>query len=165
MRGVDLDTAGSHSQNLWLYRPSAHKTEHLGRERLIEIGPRAQTVILDGQFLQGDPAAYLFAPPAGRGSRGGKDYRKKHRGGRSGRTMGKRYTPDSYRRAIARGCKAAGCDRWSPHQLRHAFATEVRRRFGIEAARIMLGHRSAVTTEIYAEADRQAARKAARAIG
>jgi len=29
----------------------------------------------------------------------------------------------------------------------------------------MLGHRSAVTTEIYAEADRQAARKAARAIG
>ena len=30
--------------------------------------------------------------------------------------------------------------RWSPNQLRHAAATEVRKQFGLEAAQIILGH-------------------------
>lgn len=42
---------------------------------------------------------------------------------------------------------------WHPHRLRHTAATELRRRFGIEAARVILGHRSAAITEVYAEAD------------
>lgn len=42
---------------------------------------------------------------------------------------------------------------WSPNQLRHNAATRLRKEFGIEAARIILGHRSARTTEIYAELD------------
>ena len=44
-------------------------------------------------------------------------------------------------------------NRWHPHQLRHTAATELRRRFGIEAARVVLGHRSAAITEVYAEID------------
>jgi hypothetical protein len=32
-------------------------------------------------------------------------------------------------------------------------ATRIRQRFGIETARQVLGHRSAATTEVYAEAD------------
>jgi integrase len=40
------------------------------------------------------------------------------------------------------------------YQLRHNAATEIRRQFGIEAARIILGHRSPLVTEIYAEADK-----------
>ena len=43
--------------------------------------------------------------------------------------------------------------RWHPHQLRHNAATELRREFGLEAARIILGHRSAAVTILYAEAD------------
>ena len=31
-------------------------------------------------------------------------------------------------------------DLWSANQLRHAFATEVRRKFGLEACRAVLGH-------------------------
>lgn len=42
---------------------------------------------------------------------------------------------------------------WSPNQLRHNAATELRKQFGIEAARVVLGHSSAVVTEIYAEMD------------
>lgn len=42
---------------------------------------------------------------------------------------------------------------WHPHQLRHNAATRLRREFGIEAARVILGHRSAAVTHIYAEAD------------
>lgn len=42
---------------------------------------------------------------------------------------------------------------WHPHQLRHNAATRLRRQFGIEAARVVLGHRSAAITEVYAEID------------
>jgi integrase len=44
--------------------------------------------------------------------------------------------------------------RWFPHQLRHNAATSLRKEFGVEVARIILGHATAFTTEIYAEADR-----------
>lgn len=43
--------------------------------------------------------------------------------------------------------------RWHPHQLRHNAATELRKEFGIEVARIILGHRSPAITEVYAELD------------
>ena len=36
--------------------------------------------------------------------------------------------------------RRAGVDAWSPNQLRHSFATEVRRRYGIVAAAALLGH-------------------------
>lgn len=43
---------------------------------------------------------------------------------------------------------------WHPHQLRHNAGTALRKEFGVETARIILGHKTAFTTEIYAEADR-----------
>jgi integrase len=55
--------------------------------------------------------------------------------------------------------------RWHPHQLRHNFATGVRREHGIEMAKIILGHRSVVETEIYAEADVRKATEIMGAIG
>jgi integrase len=54
---------------------------------------------------------------------------------------------------------------WHPHQLRHSAATELRKEFGIEAARIILGHRSVVVTEVYAEVDRQKAIDAMTQVG
>ncbi|HUT57867.1 MAG TPA: site-specific integrase [Phycisphaerae bacterium] len=55
--------------------------------------------------------------------------------------------------------------RWHPHQLRHNAATELRKEFGIEAARIILGHRSAAITEVYAEKDEQQAVEAMARVG
>jgi integrase len=43
--------------------------------------------------------------------------------------------------------------RWAPNQLRHTKATEIRREAGLDAARAVLGHRSASMTETYAELD------------
>jgi integrase len=43
--------------------------------------------------------------------------------------------------------------RWSPNQLRHSAATELRRRYGLEAAQVILGHSKADVTQIYAERD------------
>ena len=54
---------------------------------------------------------------------------------------------------------------WAPNQLRHTAATELRRRFGLEVARVVLGHSEVDTTEIYAERDFAAARAAMREIG
>jgi hypothetical protein len=42
---------------------------------------------------------------------------------------------------------------WSANQLRHAKATELRREAGLDAARVVLGHRSPQITEVYAELD------------
>jgi integrase len=54
---------------------------------------------------------------------------------------------------------------WHPHQLRHNAATNLRREYGVELARIILGHASAFTTEIYAEVDRQQAMEVIAKVG
>ncbi len=54
---------------------------------------------------------------------------------------------------------------WHPNQLRHAFATKVRRAHGLEAAQVLLGHSRADVTEIYAERDDSLAGAVATALG
>ena len=56
-------------------------------------------------------------------------------------------------------------ERWSPNRLRHTSATEIRRRFGIEAAQVVCGHERADVTQIYAERDLELAKKVARSVG
>jgi integrase len=55
--------------------------------------------------------------------------------------------------------------RWHPHQLRHTFATEVRRTFGLEHTQRALGHSNANVTQIYAGVALEKAIEVARAIG
>jgi len=43
--------------------------------------------------------------------------------------------------------------RWSPNRLRHNAGTELRKVYGVEASRVVLGHSSTVVTEMYAEID------------
>src|SRR5262249_40087476 len=81
------------------------------------------------------------------------------------RVPGEQYDTDSYRRAIARGCKRAGVPRWHPHQLRHNAGTRLRREFGLDVARAVLGHSSAVVTEVDAELDQAKAAEAMAKIG
>lgn len=50
-------------------------------------------------------------------------------------------------------CRTNAVPHWHPHQLRHAKATEIRREAGLDAARAVLGHRTPVITEVYAELD------------
>ncbi len=56
--------------------------------------------------------------------------------------------------------------RWHPHQLRHTAATNIRKKFGLEAAQLLLGHSSAhVTDAIYAERDSGKLEAIARQVG
>jgi integrase len=106
-----------------------------------------------------------------------------------------RYAKDAYNRAINRGCEAAfgmpkalryvskklpedeqkrllelaaawrNTNCWSPNQLRHAAATEIRHNYGLEAAQVVLGHAKADTTQVYAERDMALAAEIMRKIG
>lgn len=55
--------------------------------------------------------------------------------------------------------------RWHPHQLRHTFADQVRRAFGLDHAQKALGHANANMTERYAQVALEKAVEVAQAIG
>jgi integrase len=178
LRPCDVDTTG----DVWKYRPETHKTEHLGRERVILIGPKGQDVLRP--YLLRDKSAYCFSPadserkrraaahdrrvvPLSYGNRSGTNRTRKPR-----RSAGDRYDVASYRRAITRAVDRVNEESpeapladWSPNQLRHQTATEVRRQFGLEAAQVVLGHSSADVSQIYAERDLAAAEKIMAAVG
>ena len=75
------------------------------------------------------------------------------------RRAGCLYGVDTYRKALEYGIRkaigsGAPVTKWHPNQLRHTRATELRKKFGIEAAQVALGHSHAAITEVYAERDR-----------
>jgi site-specific recombinase XerC len=55
--------------------------------------------------------------------------------------------------------------RWSPNRLRHSAATELRSKYGLEAAQVILGHSQADVTQIYAERDLAKAAAIMREVG
>ncbi len=54
---------------------------------------------------------------------------------------------------------------WHPNQLRHAYASEVRKEHGLEAAQVLLGHSRADVTQVYAERNESLAAAVAAKIG
>lgn len=140
MRGCDLDMVGVS----WRYRPEHHKTEHHGKERCIVLGPLAIEIVRP--FLVHDLSRYLF--------------RSSHHAATT-----PCYTRDSYYRAIARACERVGVPRWSPGQLRHNFATRMRKQYGLETAQVLLGHTKLETTQVYAERDHSQIREIMEAVG
>jgi integrase len=169
MRRCDIDMTGA----VWVYRPAGHKTEYRGQDRVIHIGPRAQEVLRS--FLAAAPTEYLFSPARAtqelhadlRRKRRCKVYPSSDRRRKSKpkRAPGHCYSVRAYRQAIQRACRRSGLPVWHPHRLRHTTATALRSQFGVETARIVLGHSSAFTTEIYAEADMSRAAVAMSTVG
>jgi integrase len=190
MRPMDLE---HRADGMWVFHLASHKTEHHGRRRTVAIGPRAHR-ILSG-YLERAPSEHCFRPidaelarraarhaarttPVSCGNRPGTNVRLRPK-----RTPGDRYDVSAYRRAIHRACDKAfpapadmTADfrtlaawqrehRWSPNRLRHAAATEIRRKFGLEAAQTILGHANMRTTEFYAERDLAKAMEIARSVG
>jgi integrase len=164
MRTIDIDTAGK----VWLYRPGSdqgphgtHKTAWRGQDRIIALGPKAQEVLRPWMRL--NLHEYLFQPAEAVASwRAEQRKRRKsavqpsqvcRKKAKPKRKPGSRYTVRAYGTAVARGCEKAGVPHWSPLQLRHTKATEIRREAGLDIARAVLGHRSPQVTEVYAEID------------
>jgi integrase len=170
MRTCDLDTSSA----VWTYAPADHKSAHHDQARTICIGPRAQTVLRP--WLRTNLTEYLFSPREAREEHWAERRRNRKSQMTPSQALRRRkrhprraprdhYDTASYRRAIHYGCKKAGIATWHPHQLRHSVATQLRQEFGLEAARVILGHTSPVVTEIYAEVDRQKAKEVMQQVG
>ncbi len=179
MRTIDINA----SARIWEYVPESHKTEHHGKGRTIFVGPQAQAILLP--WLRTELESHLFQPreataerlAAQRQARKTKvqPSQQNRRKAKPRTRPGERYDTDSYRRAIAYGIKRVNQDRasrgeppipnWHPHQLRHNAATRLRREFGLDVTRAVLGHSSPVVTEVYAELDQAKAAEAMARIG
>lgn len=123
------------SRDPWEFEPHQHKSKHRGRPRKIYIGPRGQAVLR--KYLLAPESALLF-----------------------------RYFRDSYRRAVNKACKRLRIKPpWHPHQLRHSCASELRKKFGLETAKAILGHTELAMAEHYCEKDAARARDAMRKFG
>ena len=187
LRPCDVDRSG----DVWRFVLADHKTAHRGRQRVVCIGPQGQDVLR--AFLLRDAESFCFVPAeavaAQRRLRNAARKTPLSCGNRPGtnrirrtpkRTPGARYDANTYRKAIHRACDAADLrahresdvsederivPRWSPNRLRHTAATEIRRRFGLEAAQVVLGHSMADVTQIYAERDLTKAAAVVREVG
>jgi integrase len=189
LRPCDIDR----THDIWEFRPTKHKNENREQDRCIYIGPKGQEILRP--FLLRAADAYCFSPaesvakqradrgaarktPLSYGNRPGTNVKRKPK-----RQPGQRYTSESYQYAIRRACEKAFPvpkeiakdpeavkkwhveHHWSPNQLRHTAATEIRRRFGLEAAQVTLGHSQADVTQIYAQRDYELAVRIAREVG
>lgn len=164
LRPIDIDT----SSKPWTATLEHHKTAHRGRERTIYFGPDARAVLKP--FMLRPEQAYLFSAKEAEVERAqaAPSHRREDQQPtlhKTKRTIGDRYTKDSYRRAIVRACEQANVPKWTPHRLRHNAATRIRKEFGLEAAQILLGHAQADVTQIYAEVDHAKAIAVAEEIG
>ena len=161
--------------DVWEFIPESHKTEHHDKARVIFIGAKGQRIL--APYLVRAADAYCFSPreaegkrraarhearivPISCGNRPGTNRKAKPR-----RPAREKYDRTSYARAVRRAAVSAGVATWSPHRLRHTFATEVRKSFGLEAVQVCLGHSQAAVSEIYAERDLAKAANVARLIG
>jgi integrase len=156
-----------------------------GHSRVVYLGPKAQAILRP--WLRADLQGYLFQPreadqwrrqqkhaarktPIGYGNRPGTNRKCKPR-----KSAGDHYTTDSYLGALDYGIRRCNRERekqglppipsWHPHQLRHNHTTMVKREHGLEVARVLLGHKHAAITEVYAEADHARAIEVAAKIG
>jgi integrase len=175
----DIDTTG----RVWTYTPLSHKTEHHGHKRVIYLGPQAQALVRG--WLRHDLTAFLFSPREATAERLAEMRRNRktpvqpsqvnRAKAKPRKRPGAAYTVESYRRAIVYGIGRSNAARqeqgaspiphWHPHQLRHNAATRLRKEFGLDVARAVLGHSSPVVTEVYAELDAAKAIEAMERVG
>jgi len=187
MRRFDLDM----SKSVWIYTPDRHKCEHLDIMRRIAIGPRSQKLLKP--FFKQHLMAYLFSPTQAQAERRAKRHAARKTplgyGNRPGTNRkqrpqtqpGEAYTTLTYRRAIHHACRNADKQAhklhpevsaslllvppWNPNHHRHAWATRIRKEFGIEIASDGLGHSNIDTTELYAEKSLNRSIEIAEAVG
>jgi integrase len=127
-------------------------------------------------WLRPDLSAYLFSPAEAMAERSAERRRDRKtpltpsqiarvRKAKPAKSPGLCYTSNSYRQAIVKACLKAGIPDWHPNQLRHNAATRLRKEFGLDTARAVLGHSSTAVTEVYAELDAEKAAEAMERIG
>jgi site-specific recombinase XerD len=160
----NVDTTGK----VWDYRSESNKTEDHEHKRVIFLGPKAQEILRP--YLLREKTSNGFTPADSEQKRN-ELRRENHKTPRKSsqarrrpkrrpkRSPGHRYTTESYHWAISRAVKIVNRSRpvdgvlpsWSPDQLRHHVAAEIRRQAGLEAVQAVLGHAPMNVSEVFAE--------------
>jgi len=171
---------GTTFPGLYCYVPERHKTQHHGAERIIFLGEKAQAILLNYAirpdreriFSPRDAVAFYKA-------RHGHDFTTTGKRA-PGAEYTHHSVSHAVQRACLRAFPLPGHlaklpherkdhwqarltdaqkeevkkwradHHWHPHQLRHARATEIRAKYGPDAARVVLGHALSGVTGLYA---------------
>jgi integrase len=158
IRWCDIDQ----SDNIWIYEPYEHKTEHRNKKRYIAIRKNGQTIL--EQYRHRPVTEFIFSPKETIRIMDENKKNKKKKSKRLIQCNGK-YSTQSYEKAIKRAAKRAGVEHWAPNRIRHRFATDTDFNLDKETARILLGHSRESTTDGYIDQDKEKIRKAARLLG
>lgn len=168
LRPQDVDRS---SADVWLYRPSTHKTEHVESDdgRVIAIGLAGQKILAPYFFRE--ESAFCFSPreseqkrrltqnenrktPHSCGNRVGSNRKSTPK-----RVAGEVYSVSAYNKAIKRAVEKANkqannadaqkIEPWSANQLRKAYALKIRneKELGLDHSQVVLGHKQRATTE------------------
>jgi integrase len=128
------------SGDVWVYAVADewNKNAHRGKPQRYHLGPRAQAVL--APLIEGlEPDSSIFP-----------------------------FDRQGYSLSIKWACRRAGCERWTPHQLRHALASAVAERYqSLERAADAIGDTPATAAKHYVHLDprEQAKREIAREMG
>lgn len=110
-----------------------HKTGYRQKRRVVPLGPRAAELLAPWLARCESDGQFVFRPALLRRPK----------------TKLSKFEGWSYARMVRSGCKKAGVVTFSPNQIRHLVAEEVRRSHGLDAAQALLGHSQRATTERY----------------
>lgn len=147
--------------DVWSIFFTKHKTAYRGKNRTAWIGKAAQQIL--APYLLRESTKPCFSPREA----------LQQIGVTPRASVRDAFDPMSYAQSVRRACIKAfpalpGIDAtWSPNQLRHSRATEIRRNLknGLEAASVSLGHSGLKITEVYAEQNEDLAIEVAKALG
>lgn len=171
MRTIDIDR----SQVPWVYEPTSHKTEHHDIERRIKLGPKSREIV-ERYLNDENPSEYLFRPKVRDGW--GDRYNRTSYLNAVVRAGARAFPPpadlDRIRLKDSRKSRfetevewrqRLGPEKWKallewdrahrfhPHQLRHQRGKQVRRDFGVDGVKAVLGHSTVKMAEHYSELD------------
>lgn len=183
LRTRDIDTTGKNWRYIPAHHKTEHhgkqRVIYLGPQAQEVLAPLLKPALDEYIFTPAQTMAELSAIKRDRRRTKVQPSQVRRQQRTKGRKLHDRYTTQSYGQAVEYACDRAFphpilstvrlskmtedqrrefkewriSHRWSPNQLRHSAATHLRKEFGIEAARVVLGHGSAGVTEIYAEQD------------
>jgi len=168
-------------KDCWLYVPGRdqspvgkHKTMRFEKVKVIPLAKECQK-ILQKRIKEFNSKDYIFNPKEGMQEFLAKKAASRQTPLKWGNSPGSnrkdhpmikprdRYDHHTLRKACQRACLRAGVDPFVPYDLRRSMATRARATLGKEAAKVLLGHASTSTTEIYLLEEVQEAMKVAKA--